>query len=245
MKKIVAAATVLLSVLSVAAQETAGEKFIEVMVQDTLSVEPDLIECIVLSPLPIHLGGEYEGDDEPKDELLLESQRVAAEKKDAQTDKALQQLFRKHKISYRKVDDPALRGVAGETWPRICYLLTFADLTKLAAFNAQVQQLEGLENRVFNKKSSKMALYEKQLIQRVVERAKAKASAIAQAAGKELLGIVQVKEIGDSSELQDIQSGWVVYPTLNVNGGGRYDTYSDGNRILLRQKMLVRFAIGN
>jgi hypothetical protein len=215
------------------------------MVQDTLSVEPDFIECIVLSPLPVHLGGEYEGDDEPKDELLLESQRAAAEKKDAQTDKALQQLFKKHKISHRKVDDPALSGAARETWPRICYLLTFTDLTKLSAFSAEMQQLEGLENRVYNKKSSKIALYEKQLVQRVVERAKAKASVIAQAAGKELLGIVQVKEIGDPSDLPEIQAGWVVYPTLSVNGARRYDTYSDSNRIFLRQAMLVRFAIGN
>lgn len=241
MKKIALAAIVLLSVLPVAAQE----RFIEVVVQDTLSVEPDFIECVVLSPLPAHLGGEYEGDDEPKDELLLESQRVAAEKKDARTDKALQQLFKKHRVSYRKVDDPALGGVTGENWPRISYLVTFTDVKKMAAFNVEVRQLDGLESRVYNKKSSRMALYEKQLIGRLVEQAKAKAGAIAQAAGKQLLGIVQVKEIGDVPDASRNQSGWVVYPSWRENDAGLAIGYDAGSHMMLNQTLVVRFEIGN
>lgn len=205
-----------------------NQEYVEVIASDTLSFEPDHFQ------FSVHLGTE---------------EVIAFQQTDSISASRPAELFGKMLADTRSlihsmnIDTVPMKEdyVTGNYSYQATIILSFSSVDKLRKFLREARKIKGLSGFVFNKTSAKGAEYRKQLLEKLLKKARTDAEAIALASGKHITGLLSVADdTGTSGDATSVAPGW------RTTAPRRYIDYTfpdltDVN-ILLGRSLRVRYA---
>lgn len=203
------------------------DEFIEVMVEDSMQVEPEEIFYMVMLA-SVHTAF---------DTIYIENTPPVRIKPDIEESKT-EKLYKL--IARMKLDTVALKefNITTNEYREAekTIVLHFRSKTKLQEFIKEVKKIQGLTGSIASVKHSKIEIYEQQLTKKLLSKAKSNATFIAEHSGKKAGRILQVRE----EQPDEAHGGWTMYPPLSALSQANYPQLSD--KIILTKKLLVRYA---
>jgi hypothetical protein len=204
----------------------AQEQYVEVMVSDTVEVEPEVFfYSIVLQDLSSGSDSTTFGisDKPPTAPALPADDRLQQLQK-------LIRLFKIDTVAQNNLDlmDHNYYSV------QVKYLLRFTSREKMNAFVTAIGKIEGINGGIKKLINTHQEIYYDRLYKKLLVQARGNATQLAQESGKTLGPVIQVKEVPS-----DVEGGWTMYPPLSSLVDRPYpETIS---KILLAKTLVIRF----
>lgn len=222
-KKIMAATAALLIINTAFAQQ---QNFVELTIADSLHIEADEIIYRIKA----------ERDWETVDSTYIDSsvnQPVAhTQKPDALLQ--VRQIITEMGIDTVVNSDVII--VSNARYRRDAFItMKFISAEKFRKFVKRIAPLENILGVITRVASAREPEETKRLFQRIVQKAKQQAAALAQISGKKLGNIVSIQE-------EEIAAGWTSYPPLSgIPGWHAEPETAQEEKIVLQRRLVVRF----
>jgi hypothetical protein len=203
------------------------QKFVEVIVQDSMQIEPEeIFYAVVLSHQQFSTDTIMEW---PK---TIEKTSISKNESPADM---LNQLILSMGIDTLPAPEFNVQMRGYFPFDK-AVLLHFMSKQKLILFLKKAQEIEGLSGSIHSLKNSQTEIYKQQLTKKLLNQAKKDAEFVAEQCGKKLGNLLQVKE----EKVDEPIGGWTMYPPLSALYEANLASGND--KIIIKKKLVVKYA---
>lgn len=209
---------ILLSIKSSAQNKT--EETLQIEVADTLELVPE--EIILGITFPGYYTDELNMTPQKnKEPITLRIQKV-------------KKIAAKYSMDSLQEKEPFLDDRL-EGLPFHLYTISFASIDKIKLFINEIRDKISIRTFIYQLKNSKTEYWDKELLKKVLEKAKKEAEFIASQTNKKITTISELKISYES----DQSGGWTSYPPLSMQAS--YKNINSKEKIIIYKKITVKF----